>query len=258
MKNKKSFGEEVALSMQNLLNDTNFKKIFAANTEVKMPEISAEEKAFVRIASKKCEECNCVNCECEDKNDKKAKALQYIINNITKTSEALDNLGLSKSAIFAIKLADNILDELSNETFDDSDTLSELNERIEDLPENNFSDITTEEEPTEELDELEFGDLGDFDLLNAKDKSSKKDKEDKEDKEEDEDEDKKDKDEDKKDKDEDKDDKDEDEDEDEDKDSDDKEDEEDEDDCSYCYDMAVNNQEVVAKFLNLEKWIKNS
>jgi hypothetical protein len=168
--------------MDRILGDSEFQSVFSK------PELTDEYnralaqdagyRAFVRVASKK--EDDGKDDKGKDgeegevgKDDKKKKskarppwlkgkkgkkeaalALEYIVENLNKTSEVLDNLGFNKSATVALALINGIYREasvkLAIDGFDDgmSDRVSELNSK-------NPGDIVLEEGEEEEGEEGE-------------------------------------------------------------------------------------------------------
>jgi hypothetical protein len=129
------FGDSVAAEMDRILSDDNFKSIFA-KAEQEYTDIVKQDpsyQAFVRIAKKKeCKECKKEPCKCkakdkkEDKKDKKEDkkdkkkvkkaeeevlAIKYIYDTVLQASEALDNMGFSKSASDALGLLGSIIKE---------------------------------------------------------------------------------------------------------------------------------------------------
>lgn len=100
MKHNK-LGDSVASEMDRLLSDDSFRSVFA-KPEVDVSKLVSQEpsyRAFVRVASKQ--------------EDNTALALQYIVESLAKTSEALDNMGLTKSATVALSLLNGVIKEAS-------------------------------------------------------------------------------------------------------------------------------------------------
>jgi len=94
-------GDSVASEMDRLLSDESFRSVFA-KPEIDVSKLVSQEpsyKAFVRVASKQ--------------EDNVALALQYIVDSLAKTSEALDNMGLTKSATVALSLLNGVIKEAS-------------------------------------------------------------------------------------------------------------------------------------------------
>lgn len=111
-------GDSVASEMDRLLSDASFNSVFS-KPEIDVSKLVSQEpsyKAFVRVASKQ--------------EDSAALALQYIVESLAKTSEALDNMGLTKSATVALSLLNGVIKEASMKSFAQS-VESEMKDRVD-------------------------------------------------------------------------------------------------------------------------------
>ena len=142
---KTKLGDSVAAEMDRLLGDAEFKSVF------EKPELNEEYssalandasyRAFVRIASKQ------DDGEIVSEKEQKALALQYIVESLTKTSEALDNLGLEKSATVTLAIVNGIFKEAQE--FEDES----LKSRVDELETASAGDLLSEEEPVEPVED---------------------------------------------------------------------------------------------------------
>lgn len=143
-----NIGNAVAAEMNRLLSDQEFQSKFAKPKLVKEYEEALNPdpsyKAFVRIAKKKedkeekkdevCKKCKQKKCRCRKGDDKnEALAFRYIVDTLTKTSEALDNMGLPKSATVTLALINGLIKEAVQTKLGDSvsDIEKEMASRLE-------------------------------------------------------------------------------------------------------------------------------
>lgn len=150
MLKKSKIGDSVAYDMEQILGDSDFQSIFGPpelTKEYSEALASAPQQAFVRVASVK-----------TDDPEQKALAVQYLVEQITQASAALDNMGFEKSSTVALALANGILKEAQDSSF-----LPGMKGRIEELGETplNLMDVGEEEE-------VETTDVTESDELNAK------------------------------------------------------------------------------------------
>jgi acylphosphatase len=128
---KSKLGDSVATEMDRILGDAEFQSVFSTPelTDEYTTALSQDDsyKAFVRVASKKEDVVESVGTE-----DNKALALQYIVESLSKTSEALDNMGFDKSATVTLALINGIFKEAGAKFADDGmeGRVAELDEAI--------------------------------------------------------------------------------------------------------------------------------